>query len=383
MSRPTRLMLGPILAVSATVIALGASVVPAFANTAATVEVDSGWLNVRSGPSTGNAIIDRLRDGMSISIICQQSGQYINAGAHPTAQWDKLAEGRFISHAYIQGANGIASCSAPTPPPPPPPSNPPPSNPPSSSGGTGTVYTEGGPLNVRSGPSRASAVVATIPNGTSITLVCQLNGQEISGAARTSAQWDRLSDGTYVSHAYISSTANIPACTDGAPAGPLPGPVGSMTNAEFIAASVAPAQQSYREFGVPASVTIAQAIVESGWGRSGLTANDRNFFGIKCFDDNPGPIANGCHTYRTTECDPTCHSTSASFRTYASATDSFRDHGRFLTVNSRYQPAFAYTHDANQFLNQIWRAGYATSPTYYTDLTRIMGSYNLYQYDLP
>jgi flagellar protein FlgJ len=157
--------------------------------------------------------------------------------------------------------------------------------------------------------------------------------------------------------------------------------VGSRTNAQFVAASVGPAQQGYREFRVPASVTIAQAILESGWGRSGLAANDRNYFGIKCFDGSPGPIASGCHVYATYECEPTCTPTHASFRTYASITDSFRDHGRFLTTNSRYRPAFAHTGDADQFLYQIWKAGYATSPTYVDNVKALMHQYNLYQYD--
>jgi flagellar protein FlgJ len=168
-----------------------------------------------------------------------------------------------------------------------------------------------------------------------------------------------------VSHAYVRTSAALPACAGGVPpAAGGTGPVGSMTNAQYIAAAVGPAQQGYREFGVPASVTIAQSILESGWGRSTLTKNDRNYFGIKCFSGSPGPIANGCHTYATFECTPTCYNTTASFRTYASATDSFRDHGRFLTTNSRYKPAFAYTRDADRFLTEIWKAGYATDPDY-------------------
>src|SRR5436305_927067 len=143
-----------------------------------------------------------------------------------------------------------------------------------------------------------------------------------------------------------------------------------------------PAQLGQRECNVPASVTIAQAILESGWGRSALTANDRNYFGIKCFNNDPGPIANGCHSYATYECLPTCLPTTATFRTYASATDSFRDHGRFLVVNDRYAPAFGYTDNADQFLYQIWKAGYATSPTYVQNVGGLMKQYNLYQYDL-
>ena len=207
-----------------------------------------------------------------------------------------------------------------------------------------------------------------------------MTGEQIDGSVRSTALWDRLGNGVYVTDAYVWPAAPLRPCVDPAPAGPEP--VGTMTNAQFVAASVAPAQQGQREFGVPTSVTIAQAILESGWGRSGLTTNDRNFFGIKCFSGSPGPIANGCHDYRTYECEPTCLPTTASFRTYASATDSFRDHGRFLTTNCRYRPAFASTRDSDQFLYQVWKAGYATSPTYVTNVKALMVRFNLYQYDL-
>jgi len=88
------------------------------------------------------------------------------------------------------------------------------------------------------------------------------------------------------------------------------------------------------------------------------------------------------YSYATYECLPACKPTTATFRTYASAVDSFRDHGYFLWANSRYVPAFAYTGNADQFLFQIWKAGYATSPTYVTNVTALMKQYNLYQYDL-
>ena len=256
-----------------------------------------------------------------------------------------------------------------------------------SSGVTATVHTAGGPLNVRSGPAASAGQVGTLGNGSTISVACQVTGQFITGTLRSTAQWDQVGTGRYVSDAYVRATAAIPSCTTSAPAPSggttSGGPTGSMSNAQFIAAAVAPAQQSQREFGVPASVTMAQAILESGWGRSGLAANDRNFFGIKCFNGQTGGIATGCHSYATTECEPTCKPTTASFRVYASATDSFRDHGRFLTVNSRYQPAFAYTYDPDQFIYQVWKAGYATSPTYATNVTNLMRQYNLYQYDNP
>ena len=130
-------------------------------------------------------------------------------------------------------------------------------------------------------------------------------------------------------------------------------------------------------------MTIAQAILESGWGRSSLSTTDRNYFGIKCQGTSFGKLANGCHVYNTQECTKAgqCFATSASFRTYSSMANSFRDHGNFLRVNSRYKPAFTYTKDPNKFIWQVWKAGYATDPNYYTKVTGLMASYDLYQYD--
>ena len=62
--------------------------------------------------------------------------------------------------------------------------------------------------------------------------------------------------------------------------------------------------------------------------------------------------------------------------------NSFRDHGNFLKVNSRYKPAFTYTKDANKFIWTVWKAGYATDPNYFTKVTGLMATYNLYQYDI-
>jgi flagellar protein FlgJ len=133
---------------------------------------------------------------------------------------------------------------------------------------------------------------------------------------------------------------------------------------------------------VPASVTIAQAIMESGWARRALSATDRNYFGIKCFGD-PGPIATGCHAYRTWECDSKgrCFTTTASFRAYATAADSYVDHGRFLRTNSRYAGAFRYNRNADEFARRIWKAGYATDPRYVAKLTGLMRQYHLYRFD--
>ena len=128
-------------------------------------------------------------------------------------------------------------------------------------------------------------------------------------------------------------------------------------------------------------MTIAQSILESGWGRSGLTRRDHSYFGIKCFG-TPGTIAVGCRTYATTECEgDRCFPTTAAFRAYRNAAGSFADHGNFLKVNSRYQNAFKYSTNPDQFAREIHKAGYATSPSYANDLIALMKQYNLYRYD--
>lgn len=149
----------------------------------------------------------------------------------------------------------------------------------------------------------------------------------------------------------------------------------------FIEYAIIPAQASMDEFDVPASVALAQAIVESHWAQSELTVKGRNFFGIKCAGDSP--YATGCLEKATRECDAAgkCSDEIASFRTYDSAEDSFRDHGHFLANNPRYKTAFEHTDDPDRFAKEIQKAGYATDPTYAAKLIELMEQYDLYKYD--
>ncbi|WP_433604936.1 sporangiospore maturation cell wall hydrolase GsmA [Dactylosporangium sp. CA-139114] len=168
----------------------------------------------------------------------------------------------------------------------------------------------------------------------------------------------------------------------GSPPVILPEPNGAMGQEEFIAASVPGAQQSQREHGVPSSVTLAQAILESGWGKSALSTVDKNFFGMKC--NGQGSYAIGCVSHNTSECTTAgqCFPTTASFRKYGSAADSFRDHGATLASLSRYAVAFQFKNDPNRFVAEMHKAGYATDPQYTVKLTGVMAKYDLYQYDL-
>ncbi|HWS39012.1 MAG TPA: sporangiospore maturation cell wall hydrolase GsmA [Actinoplanes sp.] len=246
---------------------------------------------------------------------------------------------------------------------------------------TGKIRTTDGAVNVRSGPSAQTAAIRRISNGGAVKLACSVQGPKVKGTVRTTTQWDRLTDGRYVSHAYVVSAAVKPCPVVTPPPAVTPAPV--LTPEEFIRAAVPGAQQGWRQYGVPASVTIAQSILESGWGRSGLSATDRNYFGIKCQKGAFGPHATGCHVYTTTECDKSgkCFVTEDAFRTYASMAASFRDHGHFLRNNKRYTPAFAFTKDAGKFIEAVWKAGYATDPAYVGKVTKIMVKHDLYRYD--
>ncbi|MFI6497872.1 glucosaminidase domain-containing protein, partial [Nonomuraea typhae] len=150
---------------------------------------------------------------------------------------------------------------------------------------------------------------------------------------------------------------------------------------EFINAAGPAAQAVMAEFRVPASVGTAQSILESNWGRSKLSVNDKNYFGFKCTSPGaPGPIAIGCHKYTTQECTPTCHNVDAYFRVYASMRDSFRDYGRLLSSNPVYAPAFQHLNDPDEFARQIG-ARYATDPDYANKVITLMRNWNLYRFN--
>lgn len=168
------------------------------------------------------------------------------------------------------------------------------------------------------------------------------------------------------------------------PAAKVPvAPQGPSSTQQFLSSVAAPAQQSQAQFAVPASVTIAQAILESDWASSPLTRKGNAYFGIKCTGSD-GPYATGCLDQPTTECDASgaCSDQVAQFRIYATVSDSFRDHGKLLATAARYNKAFQFKTDPNGFAQAIAAAGYATDPAYADKLIALMQQYNLYQYDI-
>lgn len=243
--------------------------------------------------------------------------------------------------------------------------------------GGAVVRTGGGPLNVRSNAATWHPPVGELADGAPVRAQCQLAGERVAGQVRTTALWLRVGPDRYVSDAFVRWPSKRPVvrwCDQPAD----PPPAGRARFIEWAAEHAEPSRRAHR---VPASVTVAQAINESGWGGSALTEHGNAYFGIKCFG-TPGGIAVGCRPYDTRECDDDdCFATTGTFRVYPSAARSFADHGNFLVVNPRYRPAFDHTGDPNRFAREIHKAGYATDPSYSDKLIALMRKYDLYRFD--
>jgi len=146
----------------------------------------------------------------------------------------------------------------------------------------------------------------------------------------------------------------------------------SYTSLQYIERFKAIAIQEMNLYGIPASITLAQGLYESGSGNSELAKNANNHFGIKCTSDWKGKSY-----YKDDDNRNDC------FRVYDRPEDSFRDHSNFL---KRKNYAHLFELDKNDY--QGWAyglksAGYATNPKYPQLLIGIIQKYNLDQYDRP
>jgi LysM repeat protein len=123
--------------------------------------------------------------------------------------------------------------------------------------------------------------------------------------------------------------------------------------------------------GIPASITLAQGMIESNFGRSSLAREANNHFGIKCHNDWTGPTIRH-HDDRRNDC----------FRKYSRPEDSFYDHSDFLVSGSRYNFLFDLSPtDYKGWARGLKRAGYATNPDYANMLIRKIEENNLYYFD--
>lgn len=125
-----------------------------------------------------------------------------------------------------------------------------------------------------------------------------------------------------------------------------------------------------KKWKIPASITLAQGLLESGAGNSELTRKGNNHFGIKCHG----------WTGRTVHVDDDLRN--ECFRAYRSALDSYEDHSRFLATSQRYSRLFKLkTTDYKGWAHGLKACGYATNPRYAQKLIEIIEVYKLYRYD--
>lgn len=146
---------------------------------------------------------------------------------------------------------------------------------------------------------------------------------------------------------------------------------GQTDREAYIKKYKATAVKKMKEHGIPASITLAQGILESGSGKSSLAVKANNHFGIKCHKGWAGK------TYimdddEKNEC----------FRKYKSADQSFEDHSQFLTTRDRYAFLFEYkVTDYKKWARGLKKAGYATNPKYAQMLIKVIEDHNLDRFD--
>ncbi|BAX79279.1 glucosaminidase domain-containing protein [Labilibaculum antarcticum] len=144
-----------------------------------------------------------------------------------------------------------------------------------------------------------------------------------------------------------------------------------LTRKEYIEKYKELAVREMQRTGIPASITLAQGLLESGNGNSLLATKGNNHFGIKCHDWT-GPSMKMDDDHRR-EC----------FRKYDHPYDSYKDHSQFLTSRSRYAFLFKYnSDDYKHWAHGLKKAGYATDPQYAHRLIKIIDEEHLHKLDI-
>ena len=215
------------------------------------------------------------------------------------------------------------------------------------------------------GGSQVAAGAAQVPGVTS-QMVGAATREDHGSAAIPGTAASTLGGGSSAGqHAPSHTRHNQP------PTG-VPGTAAQQAFISLVAPGAIAAQQRY---GIPAAVTIAQAIDESGWGQSELATADHNLFGIK----GTGPA--GSDTRPTQEYENGIWVTgTAPFRVYHNIAESIADHSQLLATGQAYQHAMAARHVPDAFAAALTGV-YATDPNYGSNLIALMRLYNLYRYD--
>ena len=221
-----------------------------------------------------------------------------------------------------------------------------------------------------SADSSASAATSS-DNASSSASAADANSNVASASAATSAT---SASSTTVVRAVVAVATSASASSSSVDLSTLTFSNNASQQA-FIESVAEGAIEGWNEYGVLPSITVAQAILESGWGSSTLSTQAHNLFGIKgSYNGNyvtmsTREVINGQSVY-----------VNAAFRAYANNSESVEDHGNFLYSNSRYSNLLgdtSYT-DVAQKLSQD---GYATDPYYASSLISLVKTYDLIQLD--
>jgi flagellum-specific peptidoglycan hydrolase FlgJ len=251
------------------------------------------------------------------------------------------------------------------------------------------------PANAKTPPSKAKAAAAAtipgVPGGVALAATGGIPGAGPSATKEGTGQLAKgaipgvlatgqllgetaASPGPDPKPVHGSAPANVkPApAKPSRPATPVPGTRDQQAFISLVAPGTVAAQQRY---GVPASVTIAQAIEESAWGQSSLAARYHNLFGIK----GTGPAGSVALPTQEYE-NGTWVTIDAQFAVYHNDAESIADHAELLATSGYYVRAMAVRAHPDAFANDLTGV-YATDPGYGANLIALMKLYNLYQYD--
>lgn len=140
---------------------------------------------------------------------------------------------------------------------------------------------------------------------------------------------------------------------------------------EFVERFYNVAKTEKKKYGIPASVNMAQALIESGVGESRLSLQNNNYFGIKCFSKT-------CKKGHCTNATDDHHKDF--FKKYETPWKSWRDHSKLLT-GDRYKGLLKYGDDYKKWASGLKKAGYATDKNYDKKLISTIEKYSLYKLD--
>lgn len=190
-------------------------------------------------------------------------------------------------------------------------------------------------------------------------------------ADATNTDWSAMADDRWSG---VNAPAPATSAVDTLAGSTAAAKLGAHTPEGFVASIWGHAQQAARELGVDAKALVAQAALETGWGRkliqrNGGAGSSHNLFGIKATGWSGERATTGTHEY----VNGVRRNETASFRAYGSVGESFADYVKLLKNSPRYQNALQAGTDVRGFARGLQQAGYATDPSYAAKIAAIAG----------